>query len=143
MIDIEFRQRLLYQIKVTKERKQILERQQFELKSQIGELERELLELKVALTVHDRIQGIKTENPSLVASAPFRFGSTADACAELMEELGGQAKVGLLTTRLIEAGKLTNSYKTSYSTIMKALQRDDRFMWITRGEYALKEISRP
>lgn len=141
MPDNDFREKLVSQIKEKRKAKQTLEQQRFEIQSQLRALDDELGELETSLSVHDRLMGVATSAPSTANSNAKRFkrATTADSCAVLMKESGGHARVRDLMERLVKAEKLTTNYKTAYATVLKALQRDDRFERIARGEFALKE----
>lgn len=141
MPDNDFRQKLVDQIKEKKKEKQRVEQQRFEVQSQLRALDDELRELETSLSVHDRLMGITSPIPSTAHSNAKRFrnATAADSCATLMRELGGEAATRELMERLTKAGKLKAGYKTNYTTVLKALQRDERFEWVSRGRYRLKE----
>lgn len=141
MPENDFREKLVSQIKERRKAKQTLEQERFEIQSRLRALDDELRELETSLSVHDRLMGRTPTVPTQADSNAKRFkhATTADACAELMKELGGHAKTRTLMERLVKAGKLTGKYNTAYTTVLKALQRDGRFEQIARGEFALKE----
>lgn len=139
-----FRPKLVEQIREKQERKKVLEQQRFELITEIKALEQELEQLETALGVHDQLMGIASPQTSRANSNAkrFQYATIADSCAAIMRELGGHAKTRELMERLTKAGKLTTNYKTAYSSVLKALQRDERFEQLGRGEFALKDIAR-
>lgn len=141
MPDNEFRQKLITEIREKEKAKKKLEQQRFEIQSQLRALDDDLKALETSLSVHDNLMGISSPKPSQANSNSkrFKYATTADACVELMKELGGHAKTRTLMERLVKAGKLTSNYASAYTTVLKALQRDNRFEQIGRGEFALKE----
>ena len=96
-------------------------------------------EMELALNVLRRVVG----KPAMHEAFPgidilrFRTQTVAESALEMMESQDGRAKVREITDALMRAGKLKPNRRIAYSTVLKILDRDDRFVRIGPGTYGL------
>lgn len=98
---------------------------------------KEVAELELAINVLRRLLGKPSQNELFGGLDMMRFRSqtVADSCFEIMAAKGGRAKVTDIIDILIEAGKLKDDRRIAYSTAVKSMDRDERFVKVGRGEY--------
>ncbi|MFC2058976.1 hypothetical protein ACFLTS_04955 [Chloroflexota bacterium] len=142
MQEDRFYDKLVGQIEERSQAKEELARQLSQLQGQLSVLEDELKELECALSVYNRLTDTATcSYPDPVSPArEYTKATIADICADIMIEAGGHARVRDLIASLQQAGKLTSrDSKVAHATLLKSLQRDNRFERIKRGVFGLKE----
>ena len=100
---------------------------------------KELGELQLALSVLRRVLGKPTPTGLFdgLDMMRLRTQTVADSCFEIVGEKGGTAKVTEIIDILIAAGKLKDDRRIAYATVVKSMERDDRFTKVGRGEYGL------
>ena len=102
---------------------------------------KELSELELAVSVLRRVVG-KPTPPDLFGALDtrrLREQTVADSCFDIIRERGGRAKVTEIIDILIAAGKLKEDRRIAYATVVKSMERDERFTKVGRGEYGLAE----
>ena len=102
---------------------------------------KELSELELALSVLRRVIG-KPTPPDLFGALDtrrLRGQTVADSCFDIIRQRGGRARVTEIIDMLIAAGKLKDDRRIAYATVVKSMERDDRFAKVGRGEYGLAE----
>ena len=100
---------------------------------------RQIAEMELAIAVVKRSVGLygfvpRTEQ---LDSIRYRSQTIAQSCWEIMRASGGRAKVKDITKALKDAGKVKG--RSAYSTVVKTLDRDERFTRVGVGEFALTE----
>lgn len=117
-----------------REKKQEAARQEEAVLREIGELE-------LALSVLRRVLGKPTPDELFGGLDMMRFRSqtVAQSCFEIIQGKRGTAKVTEIIDMLISAGKLKEDRRIAYGTVVKSMERDERFTKVGRGEYGLAE----
>jgi len=118
------------------EKKQEAARQEEAVLKEIGELE-------LALSVLRRVLGKPTPDELFGGLDMMRFRSqtVAQSCFEIIEGKGGRAKVTEIIDILIAAGKLKDDRRIAYGTVVKSMERDERFRKVGKGQYGLAETN--
>jgi len=137
MIQGDFRKKLLSMIESKKEELESLKQKKMAIQSQIRAIEEDLGELATSLAVHDRLMGISKDLTDKFDSIQTQRFTVADYCFQLMKEGGGNARVLDLMRNLKERDMLSKDYKIAYTTVLKALQRDNRFEKADKGIFRL------
>ncbi len=100
---------------------------------------RDIGEMELALNVLRRVVG----KPAMQEAFPgvdilrFRTQTVAESASEVMEQRGGRAKVGEIIDVLMQAGKLKPNRRIAYSTVLKILDRNKRFVKLGPGTFGL------
>lgn len=117
-----------------REKKEEAARQEEMVLGEIGELE-------LALSVLRRVLGKPTPDQLFggLDMMRFRTQTVAQSCLEIIRQKGGRAKVTEIINVLIAAGKLKDNRRIAYATVVKSMERDERFRKVGKGEYGLVE----
>ncbi|MGB5932970.1 MAG: hypothetical protein WBH57_07880 [Anaerolineae bacterium] len=117
-----------------RDRKELAAQQEEAALNEIGELE-------LALRVLRRVLGKPTPEGLFggLDMMRFRTQTVAESCFEIISQKGGRAKVTEIIDILIAAGKLKRDRRIAYGTVVKSMERDERFVKVGPGEYGLAE----
>ena len=94
-------------------------------------------EMELALNVLRRIMGkpIRSQDFSGAELLRYRGQTIAQSSLDIMNERDGKAGIKDIVDILIKSGKIKSNRRVAYSTILKILSRDKRFVRIERGIY--------
>ena len=94
-------------------------------------------EMELALNVLRRLTGrpIKSKDLGSADFLRYRGQTIAQSALDIMNERNGKAGIKEIVDILIKSGKIKSNRRVAYSTVLKILSRDKRFVRIERGIY--------